>query len=54
MMDDTCPECFEDDETEYIISQQSRGAVGLYCWRCEALVVDLSAFDGEVVEAHDL
>lgn len=39
-MTSTCPECFENDETEYVVSQDTDGAVGVYCWRCEVLTIN--------------
>lgn len=47
-MNDECPQCYESDETEYVITQQTEGAVGVYCWRCEALSVFESAVEGNV------
>lgn len=51
-MPDVCTECMESDETEYVVTQDSGGAVGIYCWRCEILFVDDDAVHGDVRHRH--
>lgn len=53
-MTKTCSECSKDDETEYVVTRETEGAVGVYCWRCEVLSVVESVVHGDVVVHSDL
>lgn len=49
-----CVECSKSDETEYVVTEITGGAVGVYCWRCETLHVVESVVHGTVVLSNDL
>jgi hypothetical protein len=46
--DGTCVGCMETDETEFVVTSETGGAVGIYCWTCETLYVDESVVHGDV------